>query len=358
MKTTPLSRMVLGIFVGLLVAGSALAAEIITEDDLVQTTNLEQKLVKVADNAVFMLDASSSMNGKFGDTGQTSWSLVRQFLTARNAHYPNLGQKFGIYLYTPWKVVYPLANYDQAAVATALETLPTEGSGATPMYTGLKELHKVLKGVTGHTAIFLFTDGSHSGGSMQKPIDVAERIVKDYDACFYVISTAKQKENEQLLYKVAGLNACSRVIPFNYFINNPTYTTGALYDVKATESVATITKKKVVGLKVNDLTFRFDKTQLMNEEDKKEMDEVIRFLKEYPQAWVRIAGHTDNVGTKEANVTVSRQRAETVQKMLLDAGIDQMRIVTQWYGEVNPIATNDTPEGQALNRRVEIAVGI
>ena len=357
MKVTPLSRMILGICVGLLVAGSALAAEIITEDDLVQTTNLEHKLVKVADNAVFLLDASGSMNGKFEDTDQSSWSLVRQFLTARNAHYPNLGQKFGIYLYTPWKVVYPLGSYDRAAVAAALESLPAEGSGPTPLFTGLKELHKVLKDVPGHTAVFLFTDGDYTGGSMQRPIDVAERIVKDYNACFYVISTAKEDENEQLLYKVASLNACSRVVPFNNFIHNPTYTTGALYDVRATESVVTSTEKKVVGLKVEDLTFHFDKTQL-KEEDKKELGEVINFLKQYPQSWVRIAGHTDNAGTKEANVTVSRQRAETVQKMLLDAGIDQMRIVTQWYGEVNPIATNDTPEGQALNRRVEIAVGI
>jgi len=357
MKTGPISRMVPGIFVGLLVAGSAFAAEILTEEDLVQTTTLTQKLVKVADNAVFLLDASSSMNSKFEDTGQTSWSAVRQFLAARNAQFPSIGHKFGIYLYTPWKVVYPLGSYDRAAVARALESLPAEGSGPTPLFTGLKELHKALKDVPGHTAVFLFTDGDYTGGSMQRPIDVAERIVKDYDACFYIISTAKADENEQLLYKVASLNACSRVVPFNNFIHNPTYTTGALYDVRATESVVTSTEKKVVGLKVEDLTFHFDKTQL-REEDKRKLEEVIRFLKEYSQAWVRIAGHTDNVGSKEANVTVSRRRAETVEQMLLDAGIDGMRIVTQWYGAENPIATNETPEGRALNRRIEIAVGM
>jgi OOP family OmpA-OmpF porin len=349
--------MVPGIFVGLLVVGPAFAAEIITEEDLVQTVNLEQKLVKVADNAVFMLDASSSMNSKFEDTGQTSWNLVRQFLTARNSQFPTMGHKFGIYLYTPWKVVYPLAEYNRAAVATALESLPADGSGPTPLFTGLKELEKALKDVSGHTAVFLFTDGDHTGGSMQRPIDVAERITNNYDVCFYVISTAKEDENEQLLYKVASLNACSRVVPFSNFIQNPTYTTGALYDVKATESVVTSTEKRVVGLKVEDLTFRFDKTQL-REEDKRKLEEVIRFLKEYPQAWVRIAGHTDNVGSKEVNLTVSRQRAEAVEQALLNAGIDQNRIVTQWYGSANPIATNETAEGRALNRRIEIAVGM
>ena len=306
---------------------------------------------------MFMLDGSSSMNSKYGDTGQTQWQLVRQFLTARNAHFPAMGHKFGIYLYTPWKTVYPFGDYDRAAVATALESLPDEGKGATPLWTGMKELEKVLKTVTGHTAVFLFTDGTYTGAPIQRPIEVAERIVDDYDVCFYVISTAKKHENELLLEKVAALNSCSRVVPFNNFLQNPTYTTGALYDVKATESVVTATEKRIVGLKVEDLTFRFDKTQL-SEEDKRKMDEVVRFLKEYPQAWVRIAGHTDNIGSNEANNTVSRRRAEALEQMLLSAGIDQSRIVTHWYGAANPIATNETEEGRALNRRVEIAVGM
>jgi OOP family OmpA-OmpF porin len=146
-------------------------------------------------------------------------------------------------------------------------------------------------------------------------------------------------------------------VPFANFIHNPTYTTGALFDVKATESIVTTTEKRIVGLKVEDLTFHFDKAEL-REEDKQKMEEVIRFLKENPQAWVRIAGYTDNIGSKEANTTVSRRRAEAVEQMLLNAGIDQSRIVTQWYGAANPIATNETEEGRALNRRIEIAVGM
>jgi OmpA-OmpF porin, OOP family len=357
MKVNPISRIVLGTFVGLLVAGSALAVEIITEEDLVQTVIQEEKLVRVADNAMFLLDASSSMNDKFGDTGQTQWQLMRKFLAERNSHFPAIGHKFGIYLYTPWKTVYPFGDYDRAAVAKALESLPEKGSGSTPLWTGMNELEKVLKTVSGHTAVFLFTDGTFTGGPTQRPIEVAERIVDDYDVCFYVISTAKKHENEMLLEKVGALNACSRVVPFTSFIDNPTYTTGALFDVKATESIVTTTEKRIVGLKVEDLTFHFDKAEL-RAEDKQKMEEVIRFLKAQPQAWVRIAGYTDNIGSKEANTTVSRRRAETLEQMLLNAGIDQSRIVTQWYGAANPIATNETEEGRALNRRIEIAIGM
>jgi OmpA-OmpF porin, OOP family len=355
MKASPIpGSMVLGIFVGLLGAGSACAVEIITAEDISQGTISEQDLVKVADNAVFLLDASSSMNSKFEDTGQTSWNLVRQFLIARNSYFPNIGHKFGIYLYTPWKVIYPFADYDRDAVAAALQSLPAEGSGPTPLWTGLKELENVLKKVSGKTAVFLFTDGTQTGAGPQRPIDVAERLVEDYDVCFYVISTAEKEENEEMLEKVAALNACSRVIPFSDFIRNPTYATGALYDVKAT---VPSTKKRVVGLKVDDLAFHFNKTEL-REEDKREMDEVIRFLKEYPKAWVRIAGYTDSIGTEEVNLTVSRRRAEAVEQMLLNAGIGQSRIVTHWYGSANPIATNETEQGRALNRRVEIAVAM
>ena len=357
MKVSPISRIVLGIFVGLLVARSAFAVEIITEEDLVQTVNLEEKLVRVADNAMFLIDASSSMNDKFGDTGQTQWQLVRQFLVERNSHFPTIGHKFGIYLYTPWKTVYPFSEYDRAAVAKALESLPEKGSGATPLWTGMKELEKILKTVSGHTAVFVFSDGTFTGGPTQVPIEVAEKIVKNNDVCFYVISTAKKDENKKLVEKIGELNACSRVVPFTNFIQNPTYTTGALFDVKATESIVTTTEKRIVGLKVEDLTFHFDKTEL-RAEDKQKMEEVIRFLKEQPQAWVRIAGYTDNMGSNEANTTVSRGRAEAVEQMLLGAGIDQSRIVTQWYGAANPIASNETEEGRALNRRVEIAVGM
>jgi len=213
MKVSPISRIVLGIFVGLLVAGSAFAVEIITEEDLVQTVKLEEKLVRVADNAMFLLDASSSMNDKFGDTGQTQWQLVRQLLVERNSHFPAIGHKFGIYLYTPWKIVYPFGDYDRAAVAKALESLPEKGKGSTPLWNGMNELEKVLKTVSGHTAVFLFTDGTYTGVPINRPIEIAERIVKDYDVCFYVISTAKKYENEMLLEKVGALNACSRVVP-------------------------------------------------------------------------------------------------------------------------------------------------
>ena len=69
---------------------------------------------------------------------------------------------------------------------------------------------------------------------------------------------------------------------------------------------------------------------------------------------ISIEGHTDNVGSKESNHTLSHRRADSVKAELVKNGINADRITTAGYGEDRPIATNDTAEGRAQNRRVEI----
>jgi len=69
-----------------------------------------------------------------------------------------------------------------------------------------------------------------------------------------------------------------------------------------------------------------------------------------------VEGHTDAVGSLEANQRLSEQRADTVRNYLVDQGVTGTRISSIGYGETRPKATNDTPEGRQLNRRVEIHV--
>ena len=69
-------------------------------------------------------------------------------------------------------------------------------------------------------------------------------------------------------------------------------------------------------------------------------------------------GYTDDTGKAEYNMELSRRRAEAVADYLqkkFELGSD--RVVANWYGAANPIASNDTTEGRAQNRRVEIAIG-
>jgi outer membrane protein OmpA-like peptidoglycan-associated protein/uncharacterized protein YidB (DUF937 family) len=80
-------------------------------------------------------------------------------------------------------------------------------------------------------------------------------------------------------------------------------------------------------------------------------------LKQLPQGTViEIAGYTDNTGDPQANVTLSQQRAEAVRAALIKAGVNPDMLVAKGYGNANPIASNDTPEGRFNNRRIEYRV--
>jgi outer membrane protein OmpA-like peptidoglycan-associated protein len=71
-------------------------------------------------------------------------------------------------------------------------------------------------------------------------------------------------------------------------------------------------------------------------------------------ATIKIVGHTDSIGTESYNFWLSKRRAEAVKNFLVSAyGIDKRRLMTTGYGEYQPIASNGTEAGQALNRRVE-----
>jgi outer membrane protein OmpA-like peptidoglycan-associated protein len=79
-------------------------------------------------------------------------------------------------------------------------------------------------------------------------------------------------------------------------------------------------------------------------------------LKMNPNMNVEIAVYTDNTGSSLANRQVSERRALAVKRYLVDAGIDPSRLTEKAYGELDPIASNDTEEGRALNRRIELHI--
>ncbi|MFI2743628.1 OmpA family protein [Zhouia sp. PK063] len=79
-------------------------------------------------------------------------------------------------------------------------------------------------------------------------------------------------------------------------------------------------------------------------------------FKEYPDTNILVEGHTDNTGSDSYNMTLSKQRAESVTNYLVSQGISAARFTTKWYGETEPKYDNTTEEGRAKNRRVEIGI--
>ena len=80
-------------------------------------------------------------------------------------------------------------------------------------------------------------------------------------------------------------------------------------------------------------------------------------IKAKPGWLIVVSGHTDNIGNPQLNQTLSLSRAEAVRNWMRDTGdVPESCFAVQGYGESRPVATNDTPEGRALNRRVEISL--
>ena len=87
-----------------------------------------------------------------------------------------------------------------------------------------------------------------------------------------------------------------------------------------------------------------------------EVDNLAAILNAYTDVKVNIEGFTDSQGNADSNQALSQRRAEAVRAKLLAAGINDARITSQGFGAANPIADNETPEGRAENRRIEVVI--
>ncbi|MDP2176053.1 MAG: OmpA family protein [Bacteroidota bacterium] len=86
------------------------------------------------------------------------------------------------------------------------------------------------------------------------------------------------------------------------------------------------------------------------------LDSLFLMMLNYPNMLVEVSGHTDNRGTNENNLTLSKDRANAVVVYLMDKGIDEYRFKTMGYGSSVPTDNNETEEGRLNNRRVEFKV--
>jgi len=116
-----------------------------------------------------------------------------------------------------------------------------------------------------------------------------------------------------------------------------------------------VTLEKGKGFILEGVNFDFDKSTLTSEAVTI-LDKAVTALRENPEVKVKIVGHTDNIGSKKYNDRLSVRRAESVKSYLVSKGISSARLTTAGVGFSEPIATNDTPEGRAKNRRIEFHV--
>lgn len=103
------------------------------------------------------------------------------------------------------------------------------------------------------------------------------------------------------------------------------------------------------------ITFAYDSANVQSQ-FQPTLDEVAQVLSQYNQTYIDVYGHTDSTGSDAYNQGLSERRASAVASYLGSRGVQQARIGTRGFGESQPIASNETEDGRAANRRVEIKI--
>ncbi|MBU2949804.1 OmpA family protein [Tamlana agarivorans] len=94
----------------------------------------------------------------------------------------------------------------------------------------------------------------------------------------------------------------------------------------------------------------------INSESQETLNKLVGIFQDHPDTNLLVVGHTDSQGDANYNMTLSKNRANAVTGFLKQNGVSSNRLTTHWFGEEQPIADNNTAEGRAENRRVNIVI--
>ena len=303
------------------------------------------------DNFVLFVDQSGSMYQMHSEAGEIKERLVKKLLGQMNEQIPRLGYKGGVYLFAPFEPTMEMRPYERWAITTGISRIsdnqPVTGR-LTPMGNGIADLSGVVKGLSGKTAVITFSDGGQNVG--QDPEEATRTLLAGRsDVCVHVVSFADTPEGQETNRAVSKVGqGCS------YAEGLELMRDGAKLDqfVRDIFCGAAKAKRKIVLRGVN---FDFDKSTIRSD-GKSVLDEAIRTLKEEPGITVSVEGHTDSVGSDAYNQGLSERRANAVADHLAEGGVARRRMSTVGFGEAKPVASNETEDGRAQNRRVEFRI--
>lgn len=362
-----------------------------TAAPVAQTTSTAQFKQKT-DTVFVILDTSSSMNAEYqgSSTGDSKLDVEKQFLNRLKKTIPaniNLStgiQSFGSGHCVDWsstKMDKDISSFSTAKFQAALDKAEC-ASGGSPLNSALEQAATDLDSAKGNIAVLILSDGQ------QVPANTfakAQALKDKFGSrlCIYSVWVGNDydQDGQFVLQELSNVSKCGQsvnVADLNSSTQVAGFTEALLYSEAAVVAVAATSsdsdgdgiddaydkcKNTPVGAKVNSqgcwsynsVDFGFDSTKI-TPAFAPLFDNAVSTLKRNPAMTVELEGHTDSTGPEAYNMGLSERRAEAVKNHLVENGIDASRLSTKGFGEANPLASNDTAEGRAENRRVGFSI--
>jgi OOP family OmpA-OmpF porin len=379
MKTKHLIISLLVLVLALVLSGCA--GKSMSPADLGCTNNNTNSMLrsgdyqKKIDSFLIIQDASSSMSEKAGTIGSYDSKLAqsKDMVRCLNATLPdnfdvNAGLRgFGPF-YSEKGLIYGMEGYSQAGLDSAILSIGETG-GMSPIANALIHGAYDLLDKPGKKAAILLSDGVNTDAA-SNPVAAAASMKEMHgnNICIYTILIGDDPKGKVIMEEIAAAGKCGFAINSSAINSEGTFYIGEaqgmdkfvteVFLAKAMKKPAPVMKKPVMKKPVEKISitmfieFDFDKDEVRPQHHD-DVKKIADSMKKYSKADVLLEGHTDNEGTELYNMGLSRRRAESVKRYLVENfNVDASRIETVGYGQSNPASTNDTPAGQQKNRRV------
>jgi OOP family OmpA-OmpF porin len=243
-----------------------------------------------------------------------------------------------------------------AAYNTELLGSPFGTGGTTPLHTVFDEIGAQIIGETRRTAIVLFTDGVTR--KPEKALAAARSLIHDGTVCVHAVQVGNDSAGTRFLGRLGNITPCSSAQnsagiaiagDFERYAKSVMVGDAPLPPVAAAPPASCASKIRLRGIE-----FGFDKANV-DEAGTAVLDAAIAVLSSCSSANLNVDGYTDSIGADAYNQGLSERRANAVADYFAKKGIESDRVASRGFGRANPVASNDTKDGRARNRRVEIS---
>ena len=386
MKKTSFWKVILFAALGLMLAACATVKPLAPFNPVDLTPMLTSgDYVLKANNVQVIVDKSGSMGDMY--KGEQKLNIARDLASAFGHTVPKADITGSLRLFgkkenmssVMTELVWGPAAFSAAAMDDGLNKTGFS-VGESPLNMALDAAGQDFSSAQGNIAIVVFTDANKEVMNYDAVKKSVMNLKNQYGdrLCIYPVLIGDDKEGAKFLSQVAADSGCGFMVKGDDVTSSQGMAdfVANVFLAKAPEVVEVIcvdddgdtvcaeldkcpgTPK---GAKVNefgcwvigDVLFDFDKANI-KPEFYGQLDEAARVFEMNPGLKVEVQGNTDNIGTAKYNMGLSLRRANAVLNYLVKRGVDRSRLAARGFGFTRPVATNDTPEGRALNRRVEM----